>query len=321
MPKLPWFVMLVVVMVGCGAAEAPGAAAPRSAEVELPAPANAGPVPPSAASTEEEAARSAPQPSGKRQGAAVGGSRWGFPLASSLNGRLVVLRTFEGSEAPSFGHHGEASVSATIAVYDLVSGTERVVADLIDVDSERRYFLVLDSGPEVIDAQTGAATALPGADPGDDGNRCLPPRQASFSFKGARVGWVSKDGKTLLVRDLATGVDWKVPSTERIWRGFPDDSGRGAVLLEVPAGSTGWPLQNTSCACRWCNRFAMSYGFYGWSGPAFAPQHVAEDGTRAPGELPDGEARWHGKTQEGCELTPEKTDGSLDHGPWRWVCP
>jgi hypothetical protein len=122
------------------------------------------------------------------------------------------------------------------------------------------------------------------------------------------------------VRDLATQEEWTVPAKGRLWRGWADDAGRGATLLEVPAGSSGWPSQNTSCACRWCGRFAMSHGFYGWSGPDFTVEHV-EGSTRRAAKVPEGEGSWHGPNDRGCNLVAASEKDDVETGPWRWACP
>jgi hypothetical protein len=256
-------------------------------------------------------------------GLAFGGERFGFVEASSTNGRLVVLRRFEGSVAPTFHHHGESSVPTDVAVFDTVLGTERAIEELIAIDSTRRWLLVLGKGLLLGGAETGEFVALSNADQETDTNDCLAPRQASFSVNGSRVAWITKGSSQLRVRELGTGQEWSVSGDSRIWRGFPDDDGRGAILLEVPAKSTGWPVQNTSCACRWCTRFAASFGFYGWSGPPFTITHVDEAGNRVGGgEPPSSDAPSHGPTDDRCELQAAGVEESrVERGPWRWQCP
>lgn len=253
--------------------------------------------------------------------APFGGTQWGFVQASSASGRVVVLRRFPGDEAPSFGHHGEPSVWPELVVVDLTTNTERVVDTFVDIDFARRWLMVLDDEQLwLVDGEQGSWEALPEVDMEPDQNRCLLPRQAAFSGQGARVGWVGTDG-TLHVRALGSGEQWRVATQGRLWRGWPDDEGRGAVLIEAPAQSSGWPLQNTSCACTWCGRFALSYGTYGWSGPSFEIVAVAADGTRTDGQPPELEYAVHGPTSSGCELKASEQDGeSLERGPWRWQC-
>ena len=247
-----------------------------------------------------------------------GGARWGFVEATSANGRFVALRRFAGDARPAFGHHGESGTPTDVVVFDRVDGSERNVGEIIDVDPTRRFFLVVESAHVFLaDASTGKYAPLTGIDTSADGNACLPPRQAAFSTGGGRAAWVV--GDTLRVRDLATGEEWAVASKGRLWRGWADDTGRGAVLAEVPRASTGWPSQHTSCACRWCGRFAMSFGVYGWGGPTFTVEHVAEDGTRSPGDAPKGHS-WDGPTDAGCTIVAESTSDALDRGPWRSKC-
>lgn len=92
-------------------------------------------------------------------------------------------------------------------------------------------------------------------------------------------------------------------------------------MLETPAQSTGWPTQQTSCECRWCNRFAMSMGFYGWGGPAFENIAVAGDGSRSAGSPSGDQYDIRGETTAGCSLEAAEDNGeNLEHGPWRWMC-
>ena len=256
-----------------------------------------------------------------RTTASFGGERYGFVEATSSNGRFVALRRFEGNAPPQFGHHGEAFGSVELHLVDLVDGTERAIDDVIDVEPTRRWFLLVDHGtPVLFDSDSNRTEALADIDPRSDENACLPPRGASFSASGTRVAWIVGDGSSARIRDLTTGDEWTARSTSRIWRAFPDDAGRGAVLAEVAAGGAEWPNQNTSCSCRWCTRFAASFGFYGWSGPAFELVHVSDDGSREPRDPEDGEREWTGVDREGCTIRPREEERGLERGPWRREC-
>lgn len=267
-------------------------------------------------------ARPAPASAGALRAEPFGGERWGFVEASSASGRLVVLRRFSGDEPPSFGHHGESmGQQPELTVFDRVSGEERAIDELIEIEPARRWLLVLDDEQLwLVDGVAGVWEALDDADMSPDGNACLAPRQAAFSGKGKRVAWVRRGAVSLVVRDLESGDKWAIPASGRLWRGWPDDEGRGAVVAEVAAGTTDWPQQKTSCACRWCNRFAMSVGYYGWAGPAFKLEHVSADGKRGEGTPPESEGEWHGKTDSGCKLTATSARDGLDRGPWQWTC-
>lgn len=254
----------------------------------------------------------------------MGGEGLGFIHASSLNGRLVVLRRWAPGVQPRFGHHGEADPAPELVLLDLQARAERVLDEVVDVSADRRHILVLDEGRMWrVDAETGAWEGLD-ADTQDDGNACLPPRGASFWSSGRHLAVVEPGAKALSVRDLSSGEERRTLGEGRIWRGGALPDGEGVWLMEV-ADAEGWPVQNTSCACWWCNRFAMSYGMYGWSGPAWTMVAVDEKGARAPLEsLPKGEATsWHGPRADGCALTPAAPPDerySLAPGPWRWVC-
>jgi hypothetical protein len=259
-------------------------------------------------------------PSGPISEEPFGGSVWGFVETSTASGRIVVLRWFPSE--PRFGHHGEPSVAPTLTAFDLVTGQQRELQELVEVAESRRHLLVLAEGALwLIDGETGSWESLTDVDLQHDSNACLWPRQGAFSLNGARVGWIGAKASALNVRDLATGEQWTVPAKGRLWRAWPDEQTRGAVLIEVPSGSTDWPLQGTSCACRWCNRFAMSYSTFGWSGPSFEIIAVGDDGSRREGQPPETEFALHGPTSSGCTLRASEQDGeALERGPWRWDC-
>ena len=251
-----------------------------------------------------------------------GGERYGFVEATSGNGRYVALRRFVGEGEPQFGHHGEVAGGADLVLVDLTDLSERPFAEVIDVDPGRRYLLLLEGdAPVLLDSADGRFVRLPDADPRPDHNACIEPRQATFSPEGTRVGWVLSGASAFRVRQLDSEEEWTVAADTLIWRGWPEDEGRGVVLAQVPAGSTDWPSQNTSCACRWCNRFAASYGFYGWSGPAFAITRVDESGARTSAEVPQGERVWLAADASGCSITPAEGERGYARGPWRRVCP
>jgi hypothetical protein len=254
----------------------------------------------------------------------LGGDGLGFVEANTANGRYAVVRRWEEGVTPSFGHHGEADPEPQLVLLDFVEGTARPLQDIVDVDATRRFLLVQQRDTLVVlDGENGATVELPGVDPTNDWNRCLPHRSAAFSDAGSRVGWIGADASQLHVRDLGSGETWDVAAQGRLWRGWPDGEGRGAWLLEIPPGSAsaeGWPVQNTSCACRWCNRFAMSYGVYGWGGPEFRVVHVTET-TRGEEVPPESERLWAGPRADGCQLTASgEGPNGLEKGPWRWVC-
>lgn len=275
-------------------------------------------VPPPASNSVSSQASARPV----KPGGAFGGERLGFAEASSLNGRFVVLRLFEGNQPPMFGQHGEASVATDVFLHDTVNSTDKRINDVIDLDTSRRWLLLIqDSKVQLLDSVDGKSSELLPIDATPDSNACLAPRTASFSAKGARVAWIGPGSTTMQIRDLSSGKEWTVKSNGLLWRGMPDDDGTGATLLEVPAGSQGWPAQHTSCACRWCGRFAASYGFYGWGGPKFTIEHVDDKGGRQTSKVPESEGSWHGKTDKGCELKPASEKEGVETGPWRWVCP
>ncbi|HMR11669.1 MAG TPA: hypothetical protein PKA88_38070, partial [Polyangiaceae bacterium] len=246
-----------------------------------------------------------------------GGDRWGFVVAASANQRLAVLRRFVGSSKPQFAHHGETSARAEITLFDLHAHTERGIEDLIAVDPERRRFLVLTHAAFLVDSENGEWLSLDDGITEDDDNRCLPPRHAAFSPNGTRIGWITKQGHVITL-DLANGARHRFSGQGRLWRVWPDDDG-SVVLAEVDARENGWPSQRTSCACRWCNRFARSYGMYGWSGPGFHLARIHHGGQRTAVDSPP-EAPQASRPTPRCTVEPKDEQNGLQRGPWRFEC-
>lgn len=250
------------------------------------------------------------------------GAVWSFVAASSTNGRFVFLYRFPSGQRPEFMHHGETDEPIELVAYDRFTGDETRIDELIS-HSQRRWFLVVAGGRvSLIDAGAGTWEQLDDIDMGADRNVCLAARHASFSQEGMRVAWIGGGARTLHMRDLVSGDEWEIASSQTIWRAWPDDVGEAAVLLEVPQGSSQWPAQRTSCACRWCMQFAASYGVYGWDGPDFTIMRVTPDGASEPGDVPEGDPAYDGPTDSGCTLVAAETaDSGLARGPWRWDCP
>lgn len=258
---------------------------------------------------------------------AVGEAGWSFVYASSLSGRTVVLVEF-GTQMPTFGHHGEPfGAEPAIRAWDSVTGSSSELVDLAAVSADRRHLLVEDAGGIWLVDDAGSWRHLDDISAEGDGNRCLPPRQAAFSPDGSKVSWVNGDSTALTVEDLDTGAQWQVLAEGTLWRGWPDNGGQGATLLELQTGEAedasglSWPLQRTSCACRWCGMFAMSYGVYGWSGPEYEMVHVDGAGSRGEPVEEDGGGPMHGANAQGCTLqSASPIEEPLQHGPWTWAC-
>lgn len=297
------FILIALVLTTCS----PGrSSTPRTAEPTVAvSAASASPVPARA-----ERVRSS------RRDQSFGGERWGFVVALSHNGRMVVLRRFTGEARPEFGHHGETATPAEMTLHDLEADTDRRLDDLIAMDASGRRLLVLAGRAHVVDSESGAWRELPeGVQEGDD-NHCLPPRHAAFSPRGNYLGWITTRGD-FAVLQFTSNRTARFRADGRLWRGWPDDDGT-AVLAEVGAKATEWPVQRTSCACRWCNRFARSYGMYGWSGNGFDLTRVSVSGKRTKVDAPpgdDGEP-----TKSLCEATAASSEAGLDRGPWRVTC-
>ncbi len=172
-----------------------------------------------------------------------GNSRWGFVEISSANGRLVVLRRFHGPDKPRFGQHGEVFDQPQLTVFDRFSGEQHDLAEIIDIDFSRRWLLAISQNQLwLIDAENGKWEALVGVDMDSDGNACLPPRQASFSAKGRKLGWIVDGGRSVTVRELSTAREWSVSTRGRVWGAWPDDEGHGITLAELDPSVQGFPI-------------------------------------------------------------------------------
>lgn len=205
----------------------------------------------------------------------VGAAKPGFVWWMSHNARFAAIYTF--AEAPQFGHHGEVrGGEPTLTLHDTVARREDVIDELVATDPHGRWLVAL-KGPALwlIDAESGEREDLAagGAVVAADQNRCMPPRQADFDALGEQVVYMRGDD-TAVIRRLVDGSEQTLRASGKLWRIGAVGQPRAALLVVVPEdsdkdGTIGLPRQKTSCACRWCGRFAASHGFYGWAGDAY----------------------------------------------------
>lgn len=227
-----------------------------------------------------------------RRGEPRGGDAPGFVWWTSDNGRLSLLMRFTAGP-PRFGHHGEVGAEVTAWLVDHVDGRHEAVDEMIAAAATAIAVRATD-GRVVLVREDGERTDLSalGADDRSDANRCLNRRPVSFDPTSRFAAWLARDPAAAVVRDLTSGAQCRVEARAPVlWRAYPGAVRGWALLREIPAdsdgdGEVGFPVQRTSCACRWCNRFALSYGFYGWGGDAFESVLVAPDGGRVPVEGP-----------------------------------
>ncbi len=229
----------------------------------------------------------------------------GFVWWASNSGKLVVWMRFEDSNGdgriePAFDQHGEPVVDGfTPYLVDVYSGQTTRVAEVLTWDSSHRYLAVRpeqgEPGLVIWDAETMTVTPVDenwGLDLTGDGNACLRPRQAYLSPDGMFWG-IARDEHAVIGRSV---VDSDTPHVRielgedvRVWRVEPA-SPRWLSLMLVSAdsnrnGALDLPLQNTSCACRACNRFALSHGVYGWSGDAWSVKLASPTGVLAARDM------------------------------------
>lgn len=235
------------------------------------------------------------QPAASR---AFGGAVRGRVVWLSANGRMAALYRFtrdtdgDGRVEPRFGFHGEMMADEPdLWLYDLVTGDSAVYEELLTGDPSGRYLaLRRDGRPMLLDSRDGQLremAELQGAP--SDGNRCMAPREFSFSGDGGRIAYLRGDPpEQLVVRTLATGEERVVRAGQgMIWRaGLPADTG-WTLLMEIDpprtaADSARFPVQRTSCASLKSNVFASSYSYMGWRGVPFRTVLVGADGVHRP---------------------------------------
>ena len=245
---------------------------------------------------------------------------WGFVEALTEGPRWAVLRLF-GEQPPVFGHHGEAlGPEPELVLIDLVTGEERLIDEITDISADGAWLLYTDDGDHWLAGPEGLPRRLQ-ADSRSDSNACLEPRGAGFAPNDLLLATINPEATELVVEDLNSSESWTIPAEGTLWRAYVEDGGEIALMLEVDeVGEDGWPYQRTSCACRWCNAFAMSYGFYGWGGAEFTPMLVDVDGSRTePDSLSEGPRPWS-TPKQGCSVEGSQPGELLQQGPWRLSC-
>ncbi len=216
--------------------------------------------------------------------ASFGDGEQGFVWWLARGGALAVVYLFEdtdgsGSIELAFGHHGESLGDQPVAhLVRMSDGSRTRLDEVVATSPSGRYIATIAGGDLIVwDGDTGDAISTKGwaVDMNGDGNRCMSPRQLAFDGDGG-VWHHDANSSALMWRALDGSARRRhaMPAGSRSWRAEPVAPGWGAWLT-VPTDSDGdgaltLPIQNTSCACLHCNRFAASFGFYGWGGDAFA---------------------------------------------------
>ena len=233
----------------------------------------------------------------------------GYLLWSSQTGALAVMAIFEdtdgdGSVAPRFGQHGEPLGDRPhYEVFDTATGKRLGTYDEVLVWDEGKRFISLwrEGAPTrvaLFDALSMTQvsldlTALGALTSFEDGNDCLAPRHMQITPRGG-ITLLAANERALVrttfdavAREQASVASERVElfsgsGSERIWR--VEGVGGGwvsALFVDRDTDGDGeitLPRQRTSCACRFCPRFAMSFGFYGWSGDEWSSKLLAPDG-------------------------------------------
>ncbi len=199
----------------------------------------------------------------------------------SNDGKLVALYRWNGDTEPTFGLHGEADEPPTLEVFDLRTNNIQNYDDLIATDPLHRMAVFRESSHLWLlkaDSTQRDDLAASVADLEDDQNACMQPRQVAFNPLGRYLGWIRRSPDRMVVEEVGVrggGEAFEVQTPHgRLWRIEVASLPGWALMREVPrdtdrSRSIEFPVQDTSCVCRWCERFAQSSGFHGWSGDSF----------------------------------------------------
>ncbi len=210
-----------------------------------------------------------------------GGPQYGFGWWMSLDGQLIALYRFEGDVTPTFGQHGEADREPLLEVFDLRTNNIQHYDEFIAADPRARMAVFRESDHLWLlqyDSTTREDLTVRFADVEGDGNACMAARQVSFGALGDYVGWIRRNPDRAVVEEVGqagsrNAFDVQTPRG-RLWRiGVPSLNG-WVLMQDIPRDtnrdrSIDWPGQDTSCVCLWCERFASSSGFHGWTGDAY----------------------------------------------------
>ncbi len=219
-----------------------------------------------------------------------GGTEPGFVEWFSADGDTVLLRRFykdtngDGEVTARLGDHGEVvGDDPVVEVHDLVRGTVEIFDEVLATGPRQRS-LVLRRGDvvELLDTATDERTELPATHKGDDGNPCLPARQAVYGPGEMRIAFITKDDRPA-VYEFSTRRIHVFEFVEGLWRvGAPPLD--GGVIVQVVRQDTDGdgivrpPRARTTCPSRWAAGFATSVGQYGWEGDAYEQRMVYPSG-------------------------------------------
>lgn len=238
--------------------------------------------------------------------AEFGQGQMGYLLWSASSGKAAVMMIFEDTNGDQkitlkFGHHGESyGDRARPYLVDLETGQMTAYDEVWVWDHTSRYIaLQKDVSRAVLDVWDTEEMRKIEVDfdeqviePTPDENRCMAPRQVALGEGGVLWGIKRgekrvvkldlKDGKARQefdVRGLGEGRLWRIGSVGGDWLSV------GYVIEDTDKnGEVSLPVQKTSCACRFCNRFAKSMGYYGWGGDAWAFSLMSKTGESSVGQ-------------------------------------
>jgi len=258
----------LVVITACGSPPAPKTPAPDDPV----GPGSAAPLS-NAADPGTPPVAGTPMPAGAKVGTAN-------PLiveAVARNGSWIAIcqarvdTTGDGKIGLAVGHHGDMWGDDMTPFVIRHDGDGEPVDMLVDYNRDRWVVALRQQKLVIFDALNGTWHELANADVRDDGVPLGPHRAASVATAADRMVYF-KDDQTMVVRDLATGMEKqaKVPGA-KLWRVEVEPLGHWAKVYAIQKDSDGdgkltWPSVRTSLSARGCRGPIASYSTGGWGG-------------------------------------------------------
>lgn len=177
----------------------------------------------------------------------------------------------DGTIELNVGYHGDVFGDTLTPFVVRHSGEGEPIDLLVGVQRDRWLVALRQGKLAIFDARSGTWQEILGADLRDDGVPLGPHRAASVSHAAERMVYF-RDDQTLVVRDLATGME-KVTTVAgaKLWRIEVEPLGHWALVYAIRKDTDGdgklsWPTVRTSLSARGCRGPISSYSTGGWAG-------------------------------------------------------
>jgi hypothetical protein len=272
-------IVTALLLTACGAAPTGSPAGPAPTQ-PAPAPAQPTPAPAAARAPLSNQVPAPTRPPGATDrlplgsaGGDLGAAGPTFVRSADAEERWVALcqarsdTDGDGKIEIHVGHHGEVFGDQMSLYLVLGGGAGTPIDALASRSADGRWLAIVRGGKvELVDAQTGDAFALRGADAEPDGRPGAPHRAAMFA-KNRLLYIRHVDGKDdrLVIHDPADHAEREIAVAGRIWR-IDGGADRIARVYTVPRDQAFPKLQTTLDAGE-CIGSPMSYSTYGNRGP------------------------------------------------------